>query len=118
MAKVALQGLEFHAHHGVYAHERESGNKFTVDISVESAYNDAVLHDELDGALNYEELYAIVKTEMEQPSKLMETVAGRIINKVFNSISSAVTVTVTISKFNPPIGGVCEKASVTISKSK
>jgi 7,8-dihydroneopterin aldolase/epimerase/oxygenase len=118
MATIALQGLEFHAHHGVYAHERESGNKFSVDISVKSSLNESAFSDELDGTLNYEELYAIVKQEMEQPAKLMETVAHRIIHQVFNSISSAETVTVKISKFNPPIGGTCERASVTLSKSK
>ena len=34
IGKICLEGLEFHAFHGVYPHERESGNWFEVDISV------------------------------------------------------------------------------------
>jgi 7,8-dihydroneopterin aldolase/epimerase/oxygenase len=118
MGKVALHGLEFHAHHGVYAHEKKSGNKFQVDIIVETIFTEAAFQDELQGALNYEALYTIVKSEMEKPANLMEAVAHRIINKVFENIASADAVTVQISKYNPPIGGVCEKASITLSKSR
>ena len=39
IGKVALEGLEFHAFHGVYPHERESGNWFEVDIVVESDFS-------------------------------------------------------------------------------
>jgi len=41
--KVALEGLEFHAYHGVYPHERSSGNKFEVDIMVETEFLEAAL---------------------------------------------------------------------------
>ncbi|MFN9862865.1 MAG: dihydroneopterin aldolase, partial [Bacteroidota bacterium] len=72
--KVVLEGLEFHAYHGVYPHERSSGNKFQVDISVETVFSDSAFRDELEGTINYEDLYAIVKAEMEKPSKLLEYV--------------------------------------------
>ncbi len=38
--KVALEGLEFHAYHGVYPHERSSGNKFEVDVIVDTEFSD------------------------------------------------------------------------------
>ncbi len=118
MGRVSLRGLEFHAYHGVYQHERTSGNKFEVDISVETEFNDSAFEDELSGTINYEDLYAIVKDEMERPSKLLESVANLIALKVFASFPSATEVSVEISKFNPPIGGVCKKASVTVIKRK
>ncbi|MFN7602307.1 MAG: dihydroneopterin aldolase, partial [Bacteroidota bacterium] len=76
--KVVLEGLEFHAYHGVYPHERSSGNKFQVDISVETVFSDSAFRDELEGTINYEDLYAIVKAEMEKPSKLLEYVGHSI----------------------------------------
>lgn len=114
--RVALEGLEFHAYHGVYPHERSSGNKFEVDIVVETKFDHSAFEDDLSGTINYEDLYAIVKSEMEKPSKLLETVAHSISEKVLTAFSSAMVVDVTISKFNPPIGGVCKKASVVVSK--
>ena len=114
--KVALEGLEFHAFHGVYPHERESGNFFEVDISVETAFSQAAAADELDGTVNYEVLFKIVKDEMEKPSKLLETVAENVVTDVLNQFPAALAVEFRISKLNPPIGGKCRMASVSLSK--
>jgi dihydroneopterin aldolase len=116
--KISLEGLEFHAYHGVYAHERSSGNKFEVDISVEATLNETVLQDDLSGTINYETLYGLVKTEMEKPSKLLETVGYAIANRVLNSLPDVQQVEIKISKFNPPIGGVCKKATVMVSQAR
>lgn len=114
--KVSLQGLEFHAYHGVYPHERSSGNKFEVDVIVETKFSETAFQDDLSGTLNYEDLYSIVKTEMDKPSKLLETVGYAIATKVLETFAEAKYVEVQISKFNPPIGGVCRKATVTVNK--
>ncbi len=47
IGRVALEGLEFHAFHGVYPHERESGNFFEVDIAVETDFSAAAQHDDI-----------------------------------------------------------------------
>lgn len=116
--KIALEGLEFHAYHGVYPHERSSGNKFEVDVIVDTEFSDSAFHDDLSGTINYENLYAIVSEEMAKPSKLLETVCHAISKKTLDSFISAKSVEVRISKFNPPIGGVCKKASVTVNQRK
>ena len=113
--KVALEGLEFHAYHGVYPHERSSGNKFEVDIIVDTEFSDSAFHDDLSGTINYEDLYAIVKEEMAKPSKLLETVGHAIAQQTLKIFLEARFVEVRISKFNPPIGGVCKKATVTVN---
>jgi dihydroneopterin aldolase len=115
---VALEGLEFHAYHGVYAHERSSGNKFQVDVLVETRFEEKAFADDLTGTINYEALYGIVKTEMEKPSKLLETVGHAIAEKILQAFASARHVEVKISKFNPPIGGVCRKASVAVRQAR
>ena len=115
---VSLEGLEFHSYHGVYAHERSSGNKFEVDVFVETEIRDSAFRDDLKGTINYEDIYAVVKAEMEKPSKLLESVGHSIAEKILTKFSDAVSVRLNISKFNPPIGGVCRKASVTINKNR
>lgn len=116
--KVALEGLEFHAYHGVYPHERSSGNKFEVDVVVDTEFSDSAFQDDLSGTINYESMYAIVSEEMAKPSKLLETVGHAIAKKTLDSFQEAKAVEVRISKFNPPIGGVCRKASVTVNEKK
>ena len=116
--KVILEGLEFHAYHGVYPHERSSGNKFEVDVIVETEFGNAAFQDDLSGTINYEDVYALVKSEMEKPSKLLERVGHSIAEQILKAFPDAITVQISISKFNPPIGGVCKKASVVINKKK
>lgn len=116
--RVALEGLEFHAFHGVYPHERESGNWFEVDIAVETDFSEAAQSDELAGTVNYETLFRMVKDEMEKPSRLLETVAEKIVTDVLKAFPSVKSVDLKISKLNPPIGGKCKKATVSLSKKR
>lgn len=113
--RIALEGLEFHAFHGVYPHERESGNWFEIDIAVEADFTVGAAEDDLRGTVNYETLFRIVKDEMEQPSKLLETVAEKIINDVMTQLPVGM-VELRIAKLNPPIGGKCKRASVSITR--
>ena len=116
--RIALEGLEFHAFHGVYPHERESGNWFEVDISVDTDITTAALQDDLSGTINYETLFKIVQDEMEKPSKLLETVAHHIIEDVMRELPAALQVELKISKINPPIGGKCKKASIHLIRKR
>jgi 7,8-dihydroneopterin aldolase/epimerase/oxygenase len=118
IGKVALEGLEFHSFHGVYPHELESGTWFEVDISVETDFSMAAANDELQGTVNYETLFKIVKEEMDQPSKLLETVAEKIARDVIEKIPEALSVELRISKLNPPIGGKCKKATISLVRKK
>ncbi|MDZ7647234.1 MAG: dihydroneopterin aldolase [Cytophagales bacterium] len=102
----------------MYPHERSSGNKFDVDVIVETEFLDSAFRDDLAGTINYEDLYAIVKEEMGKPSKLLETVGHAIAKRSLKTFTEAKAVEVRISKFNPPIGGVCKKATVTVNQIK
>ncbi len=114
--KISLEGLELHAFHGVYPHERESGNWFEVDISVDTNIMEGAIEDNLDKTVNYETLYQIVREEMDRPSKLLETVAEKIVGRVLDDLPGVDVVELKIAKLNPPIGGKCRKASLWIEK--
>ena len=116
--RISLEGLEFHAFHGVYPHERESGNWFEVDIAVETNILEGAVDDDLAKTVNYETLYHFVKEEMERPSRLLETVAEKIVHRVLDELPEVEKVELKIAKINPPIGGKCKKASVWLLKSR
>lgn len=118
MGLIALEGIEFFAHHGFYSEEQKIGNKYTVDIIVESNFNKSAKSDDLAETVNYELLYKIIKKEMKKPSKLLENIANRIIEQTFAAYPGVDKVEVSISKYNPPIGGVCKKARITLERSK
>lgn len=55
---------------------------------------------------------------MEQPSRLIETVAERIISQVLEQLPAVMQVELTIAKLNPPIGGACARASISIVRKR
>jgi dihydroneopterin aldolase len=55
---------------------------------------------------------------MEKPSKLLETVAEKIIDDVFHQLKTVSSVELSISKINPPIGGKCKRATVSLTKKR
>ncbi|MEP2025544.1 MAG: dihydroneopterin aldolase [Reichenbachiella sp.] len=117
MTTIRLEGLDFFAHHGYYEEERKVGNKYTVDVEV-TVDNTVFTDDDLDQTINYEEIYLTVSTIMSVSTKLLETLASSMCRELLKQFSSISQVRSTVSKHNPPIKGVCKKASVTITQSR
>ena len=116
MVKVELIGLEFFAYHGVYSEEQKKGNDFIVSLSVEGDFDGAVQHDDLDATVDYEKLYAVIADEMQTPSKLLEHVAGRILNRIIKGHPEIKAIDIGIEKLSPPISGKCKATKVSISR--
>lgn len=116
MGFIHLEGLEFFAYHGYYDEEQKVGNKYSVDLEIETDLHEASSSDKLPDTINYEQLYRIVKAEMEVPSRLLEHIGGRISDKIYEEYSSIKSCKVAISKYNPPVGGVCQRARVVIER--
>jgi len=116
MVKIELIELEFYAYHGVYSEEQKKGNNFIVNLSVEGDFDSAVQHDDLDGTIDYEKLYAVIADEMQTPSKLLEHVAGRILNRIINGHPEIQVINIGIEKLSPPINGKCKATKVSISR--
>lgn len=114
MGKISLKGMEFFAFHGVYEEERVKGNKFEVDLTIDYSFEDKVADDQLDSTIDYAQLYEIVKTVMDKPANLLEHLAVSIRDRVKAKFAQVEQVKVTVTKFNPPINGRCEKAEVTV----
>ncbi len=116
MGIIEIEGMKFYAFHGHFESEQVVGNEFKVDLKIETNCNPAAGTDDLKDALNYQLAYEIVKTEMAQPSKLLENVAKRVLDGLYNQFPSISAATVRVSKMNPPMGGEIEKVSVTLSR--
>ena len=55
---------------------------------------------------------------MKKPSRLLEAVAGRIIDGVFDACALIRWANVSVAKINPPLGGDVEKVVVVLEKSR
>jgi dihydroneopterin aldolase len=118
MGTIALEGLEFFAYHGFFPEERIIGNRYGVDICVQTDFSKAAEQDKIKYTVNYSTLYEIIKEEMLVSSLLLETVAQKVISKVMHQFPQVQEVEIVIRKFNPPIGGVCRASRVTLRETR
>jgi len=114
MAVILLENMEFFAYHGCFAEEQIIGNRFIVNLTLETDTSKAEISDHLHDTVNYQAVYNIVKKEMALKSKLLENVASRICKEVKTSFPQITKLVVKVSKTNPPLGGKIENVSVQI----
>lgn len=110
--KIILDGMRFYAYHGVMPQEQVVGHEYVVNIELDVDFSRAMQTDDLDDTVNYAYVYDIVKTEMAVPSKLLEHLAGRIANAVFEKCASVKKVKIRLVKLNPPMGADCIGAGI------
>lgn len=113
MATISLEGMSFFAHHGYYTHERERGGNYLVDVSVDDDLERAALGDDLRAAINYEVIYQICSEIMDQPVKLIETLAYRIGQEVRKKFPGVQHIRVVVTKLSPELGGPVSHARIT-----
>ncbi len=111
--KTAINDIEFFSFHGLYPEEKLIGGKFLVDLCVEQEMNDNASMKRLIEVVNYEQLFAIVKFEMDQPKELIETVAKNILDTIGSRIHRIQTAEIKITKLNP--GGLFKSGSASVS---
>ena len=112
---ITLDSLRFYAYHGAEPQEAIVGAWYTVSISMKADATAAILNDDLNGTVNYAKVTDVVKLQMQIRSALLEHVAGRIANSILDSFPAVQSVTVTVSKVNPPVGTPCTAASFTLA---
>jgi len=116
MDKISLEGMAFYAHHGCFAEEQRIGTHFTVDVHLTANLSRAAVSDKLTDTLNYQEVYNVVKAEMETPSHLLEHIAERIATALTQKMEQIAQVSVKVTKLNPSLGGQVQASSVCITR--
>ncbi|SMB97187.1 dihydroneopterin aldolase [Hymenobacter roseosalivarius DSM 11622] len=118
MEQIALEGMEFFAFHGYYDEEQKIGNKYGVDLYIQTDLHAAGASDKLQETVNYEVLYRLVAEEMLAPARLLEHVGHRVMDRILTQFPHVYTVKVCVSKFNPPLGGICRRARITLKRKR
>ena len=106
--------MHFYAYHGVMEQERLVGGEYRVSLIADADLKEAVRTDNVADTINYATLYELVKSEMAIPSKLLEHVAGRIGQRAMETFGKITTLTIRVTKVNPPMGADCKGASVEL----
>ncbi|MEI4273517.1 dihydroneopterin aldolase [Klenkia sp. LSe6-5] len=116
--RIAVRGITAHAHHGVYAFEREQGQTFRVDAVLDVDTAPAAATDDLALTVNYAELaqglHAVLTGE---PVDLLETLAQRLADTCLaDPLVQAVQITV--HKPEADLGVPFDDVTVQITRSR
>jgi 7,8-dihydroneopterin aldolase/epimerase/oxygenase len=112
--KIHIEGMEFYAYHGLLEEETRIGGRFIVDLVIVTDFSLAAETDNIEGTVNYSQVYDLVAKEMQIPSKLIEHVAQRIQKSLLGSIKGIDKLIVKLTKIRPPVNGVMERVSVVL----
>lgn len=116
--EILLTGLTVFGRHGVYAHERENGQEFTVDLRLRVALSDAAASDSVTDTVHYGELAEAVAAIIAGDSvNLIETLAERIAAAAL-AFPRVQSVVVTVHKPHAPIALTFSDVAVRIERSR
>ncbi len=118
--QIFLEGVQFFGYHGFHAEEQRLGQRFVVDLTIDTSTRSAGFTDDLPDTVSYSRLYAIARDIVEGPAKrLIESVAEEIALAVLREDARIEAVTVTLRKPNAPIkGAVFDAAGVRIRRDR
>ena len=111
MITVQLHNLHFNSFHGIHEEEKILGNEYLINASVEFHEEREVITS-IQGTINYEDIYNIIKERMSMPTPLLETIVMEIGNEIHAEFPQVRSISISIRKMHPPIEGIQGSAGV------
>ena len=115
---ILLKEIRCYAYHGVAPQENLIGNEYIIDLKLKVDISKATRTDEVADTVNYAEVHQVIKNEMAVPSKLLEHVSGRIIQKLFDQFACIAEIEHRLYERNPPMGADIESAGIELHCSR
>lgn len=116
MGLIEIAGMRFRAFHGCYDEEAVVGNDYVVDLRMRCDTSRAEESDDVRDSANYQLAYMVVSEQMAVRSRILEHVARRILDALFQELPMVDWAEVRVSKLAPAMGGVVGATSVTLAR--
>jgi dihydroneopterin aldolase len=115
--RIELRGMHFLGRHGVTLEERMEPQPFEVDVVMWAALAEAAASDDLDDTADYSAVFAQVAEIVQgQSFRLIEALAGAIIEAVLDSQPRVESVEVRVRKPQAPLPGSFETVEAVLHK--
>ena len=118
MGTIKISNIKVYAYHGCLVEEGKIGSDYRVDLTVKANLKPSAKSDDLSDTVDYVHLNKIVKEEMAVRTKLLETVAKLILDRILLEIPLVDKAEIKVSKLNPPIGGNVEMVSIIMEQKR
>jgi dihydroneopterin aldolase len=118
MGVIVLKNIRCYAFHGCLHEEGIIGSDYLVNLAIKADLKKSSQTDDLNDTIDYVKLNEIVVKQMNTRSKLLEEVAQRILNEIFNEFDNVLKAKVEVSKINPPLGGDVERVTIKLTQKR
>lgn len=117
MDKIILKDMAFYGYHGLLKEEIVLGQKFFIDIEIETDTKEAGINDDFTKTINYAEVYEITRKFTEDNRfNLIEALAENIAAEILKRFDIAHSVMVRIRKKEAPVKGIFDYMGVEIRR--
>jgi len=117
--RIFLRGVDIHARHGVHEEEARLGQRFIVDIDYWIDTSEAVISDEYDDTVGYEQVFSTLhEVSAAQRYRLLEALADAMARAVLDRFPRIAKVRVEIHKPSAPIPGIFSDAGVEVIRAR
>jgi dihydroneopterin aldolase len=117
--RIALRGMRFEGIHGVGEDERAYPQVIEVDLELEADLDGAARSDDLGETIDYGPLITLTRAVVSERSfRLLEGIAGALIDAVLAAAPAASAVTVRVRKLAVPVDADIDHAEVTIRRER
>lgn len=115
MAKVRIKNMMFYGFHGLYEYEREQGQKFYIDIEVETRDDSVAQADDPVNAVQSATVYAVIRDAVENKRFMLLQALGLHVNQeILKAMPMAKASTIIIRKPSVPIAGPLDCVEVEV----
>lgn len=105
LTRLSIVNAEYYAYHGVKPEEKKLGGKYEVDLDLFYDSTTAIIKDDVQDAVNYEEALFCVSEVISgsENYNLVETICNEILNMLMDKFENLISATVRVRKLNVPM---------------
>lgn len=104
LTRISIVNATYYAYHGVNTEEKELGGQYQVDVDIAYDATSAVMSDDVNSAVNYEEILFCVNEVISAESvNLIETLAYEILTSIMDKFTIIDETTVRVRKVSAPV---------------
>src|ERR1700749_4949590 len=116
---IFIKGVLIHARHGLLEHESEAGQRFVIDLELDTDLSESSRTDKLSDTVSYSNVVATATSAFKDTNyKLLERAAGAVADAVLAAFPRIRAVKVTVHKPHAPIAEIFEDVGVVLTRSR
>jgi dihydroneopterin aldolase len=116
---IFIKGVLIHARHGLMEHESEVGQRFVIDLELDTDLSESSRTDKLSDTVSYSNVVATATSAFKDTNyKLLERAAGAVADAILVAFPRIRAVKVTVHKPHAPIAAIFEDVGVVLTRTR